>query len=286
MSHQFVSVVVPTRNRAQLLRDCLESLLAQDYPHDRYEVIIVDDGSRDETAALVTEFSRKSTSPTVTLVSQPSRGLNAARNAGIAAAGGDPVCFVDDDVEVPLGWLSAMVRGVGRHPEAGCCGGPIRLRLEGKAPRACGREPLGETELDLGDSERPVRRVWGANMAVSKAAVGATGPFLEELPIYGDEEEWEQRHLDAGGAVIYLPEAWLWHRRTAEDLRLWRLARNRFRRGASQLTYLRLSGQSPTLWGELSPIPRTLAHAILRRCAWGILTTAMHLGRVWGILHG
>ena len=123
-------------------------------------------------------------------------------------------------------------------------------------------------------------------MAVTRAALQRVGHFDDRVPIYGDEEEWEQRHLDAGGAVIYLPEAWLWHRRTAEDLRLWRLVRNRFRRGASQLTYLRLSGQSPTIRTELSPIPRVLAHAILHRCAWGVLAAAAHLGRVWGILRG
>jgi len=121
-------------------------------------------------------------------------------------------------------------------------------------------------------------------MAVTRMALDRAGHFDSMLPIYGDEEEWEQRHTDSGGRVIYLPEAWIWHRRTAEDLRLWRLVRNQFRRGRSGLTYLRLSGQLPTIRGELSALPRVLGHALLCRCAWGMLAAAAHVGRIWGIL--
>jgi glycosyltransferase involved in cell wall biosynthesis len=283
MNQPFVSIVVPTWNRAGFLGDCLKSLVAQDYQRNRYEIIVVDDGSTDSTKTVVDGFRGYATS---LYRLEDHRGLNAARNRGIALARGELICFIDDDALAPQPWLRAMVGGYQRWPEAGCYGGPIRLRLEGPAPRLCGRESLGEGELDLGLEERPVQRIHGGNMAVTRKAQAAAGLFLESLPLYGEEEEWEQRHLDAGGQVFYLPEAWIWHRRSAADLRLWRLARNQFRRGRNHLGYLRLTGQSLTLHGELSAIPRVLAHALRRRCAWGILAAATRLGRIWGILRG
>src|SRR2546422_10200525 len=112
----FVSVVVPTRNRAALLRHCLKSLIAQDFPSDHYEIIVIDDGSRDETTVVASEFARRLIEPRVRMVSRPALGLNAARNRGIALARGELICLVDDDVDAPASWLSAMVGGVLRHP--------------------------------------------------------------------------------------------------------------------------------------------------------------------------
>src|SRR3989442_2983217 len=120
LERPFITVVVPTRNRAALLRDCLKSLIAQDFPSDHYEIIVVDDGSRDETTAVANEFASEPIGPRVHLVSQPFSGLNAARNAGIVAAGGEPICFVGDDGGGPLGWLFFIGRGGGADLAAGC----------------------------------------------------------------------------------------------------------------------------------------------------------------------
>src|SRR5204862_7056439 len=95
----FVSVVVPTWNRADLLPDCLRSLRAQDYPADRFEIVVLDNGSSDATADVVRPFMDVG-GPSVRYVRLERHGsLNVARNAAIAAAHGDPICFVDDDVD-------------------------------------------------------------------------------------------------------------------------------------------------------------------------------------------
>src|SRR5439155_5691985 len=104
----FISIVIPTRNRAALLHDCLISLLAQDYASDHYEIVVVYDGSQDETGVVARELSRRSTKRVVKLVSQPPRGLNAARNAGVGAVRGDYICFVDDDELAPSNYLSRL----------------------------------------------------------------------------------------------------------------------------------------------------------------------------------
>jgi glycosyltransferase involved in cell wall biosynthesis len=279
----FVTVVVPTRNRAVLLHDCLASLLAQDYAPDRHEIIVVDDGSSDSTSEVVRSGGARASVP-VRYVVSPGRGLNAARNAGIHAAGGELIAFVDDDVEAPRFWLREIAAGSLRHPGASCLGGRIRLRLEGKAPKLCGREPLGETELDLGDLDIPVRAVWGANMVVRRSALEKVGLFCEQLPLYGDEEEWQSRLRSSGGTIFYLPEAWLWHRRTSEQLVLWRLLRARFLRGRGQAALRGSTGRPFNSMSQLSSIPRLLAHAIVRRCAWGLLAASTGAGYIWEVV--
>jgi len=259
--------------------------MAQEYPPDGFEIIVVDDGSTDRTPAVVESISNRANTPQVRLLRQPARGLNSARNAGVREARGQLICFVDDDVDAPPGWLQAMIAGAMRHPEAACLGGPIRLRLEGPAPRLCGREPLGETELDLGPSDKADVLVWGANMAVRRSAFDLVGLFSENLPIYGDEQEWEERLLDRGGRTVYVPDAWLWHRRTADDLRLLHMLKRRFVRGANSVPYRLARGEpTPRVGGELYGAMRVLGHAVRRGCTWGLLASAAHLGTAWGAI--
>lgn len=279
----FASVIVPTCNRSRLLPTCLETLRAQEYPPDRYEIIVVDDGSTDATPDVAAAFCRRPAPPPTRLVRQPHRGLNAARNAGIRAAEGDPICFVDDDVDVPPTWLAAMVDGAERYPAAGCLGGPIRLRLEGRVPKMCSGEPLGETELDLGPMDRMADGVCGANLTVRRWAVERVGLFREDLPLYGEEFEWEHRLLVAGGTIAYVAAAWLVHIRTADELAFRRLLRRRFMRGANGMILCRIAGIPVSLREEAAKIPWQLVHAVHRRCAWGVLAAAQQAGKIYGL---
>lgn len=283
---EFLSVVVPTRNRALLLRDCLASLVDQDFPAGRYEIVVVDDGSVDETPNVVSLIPSRTDRAQVRYVRREGRGLNAARNAGLREAVGDPVVFVDDDVLAPRSWLTAMADGTLRHPEAACFGGPVHLRLEGKPPRLCDRDPLGESELELGDAERCVDLVIGANFCVRRVAVEMVGLFNESLPTYGDETEWEMRLTRAGGEIVYLPQAWLWHRRTAEDLKVFRLLGSRFRKGIANVAFARAIGESMSITTELRSMPRLLAHAVRRGCVGGLLSVSGRAGRAWELIRG
>jgi glycosyltransferase involved in cell wall biosynthesis len=282
---EFVSVVVPTWNRAMYLRHTVASLVAQEYPHDRYEIIVVDDGSTDATMAVVQEYAGSNCAARVHAIHQPHAGLNVARNAGIAAASGDLICLVDDDVEAPRGWLRALVCGAARHPTAGCLGGPIRLRFEGRQPRLCGREGLGDSELDLGPDDRLGHFLFGANLAIRRSALRKIGVFREDVPTGGDDEiEWERRLLAAGGTTAYVADAWLWHRRTAADLRLGRLIKKMFVRGQHRVEHARIVGEPVSIGIALGGIPRALAHTVLRRCEYGILNISRRLGMAWACL--
>lgn len=272
-----VSVIVPTHNRAPMLSDTLVDLVRQDVTFV-YEVIVVDDGSTDATQAVVARAAA-SGAPSVRYVGQPPSGPNAARNAGLKAATGALYVLIDDDVAIPGSWLREMVAGWERRPDLGCYAGRIHLELEARFPRTCGRDPLGETELDLGDEERVITKAFSANMGISREAFATVGEFDEDLPIYGEEEAWLRRLEAAGGGALYVPAAELWHRRSWNDLRIRTLVRNRFRRGRSRYVNAPYVGvDRPTVPTALVRAFAGIRHLVGRRCAIGALNSVFWTG--------
>ena len=275
MDPPVVSVVVPTRGRAAYLEVTLDSLLAQ-RTGIAHEILVVDDGDGGPTADAV-----RARRAVRYLPHGPARGLNAARNTGVRESAAPLIAFVDDDVLVPPGWLAALVEGADRDLDAEAFGGPIRARFEGRPPRGCGREQPPITTLDLGEQDREVDFVWGANFAVRRTAVDRVGPFDEsiELP-HGDEEEWLERLHAAGGRVVYLAGAGLDHRRTAEDARLRPLARAAYARGRGARASDSRRRRAPSLAGELRVLAGCGWHTARRACLQGLIMGAHSAGRV------
>jgi glycosyltransferase involved in cell wall biosynthesis len=267
-------VVVPTSNRAGYLEVALASLAAQDLDDDSYEVIVIDDGSADRTPGVIEAAGVRSVRR-----SRP-EGPNAARNTGVRAAGADLIAMIDDDVWAPPGWLRALVDGAARHPSAGALGGPIRARLEGPAPRSCGRELPPITSLDLGSSDRPAELVWSANMAIRRSAFEAVGTFDERFSTGGDEEDWLRRLRDAGGDVVYVADAWLDHRRAGDDARLRSLMRSAYFRGRNMRAYDRMRGVAPAVRGEVRVLAGCGWHTVRRACPQGLIAGAHSAGRL------
>jgi len=268
-----VSVVVPTRDRAGYLDVTLASLVDQDFA-EPYEVIVVDDGSRDATYDVITRFEVRA------VVQDAPAGPNAARNAGARAAAADLVALLDDDVFAPGAWLRALVEGARRHPEADAVGGPIRARLEGPAPRSCGRELPPVTTLDLGPADRETDLVWSANMLFRRDAYERIGPFDESRPPGGDEEEWLRRLTDRGGRVFYIADAAIDHRRTGDDARLRSLMRSAYRRGRNLRAYDESRGTAPGLGRELRVLAGCGWHVVRRACPQGLIMGAHSAGRL------
>lgn len=107
------SVIIPTFNRASMLKEAVASVLAQDF--DGFEVIVVDDGSTDNTEDVLGDF------PNICVVRQHNRGVSAARNAGIEKASGRFIAFLDsDDLWLPQK-LSAQITFFQKHPKALVC---------------------------------------------------------------------------------------------------------------------------------------------------------------------
>jgi GT2 family glycosyltransferase len=269
----FASVVVPTSNRAGLLSESLETLLCQRYPSESYEVLVVGNGSHDDTSLLMRSLLGGARRPELRFLCLTTADANAARNSGVRAARGDPICIVDDDVLIPPDWLAALVAAAQRHPDAGCLGGPVRALPGGKAYR-CPQHETGAATFDEGPEERAVDEVWGANMAIRRSSVERVGPFREGLA-RAQEWEWEQRLLDTGGRIVYVPGAWLWHvgRRR-------RTVREAFLRGVM----VGRRRKSTPLSRAARYVAGALGHAVRSRCRHGVVEGARHVGLASGIL--
>jgi GT2 family glycosyltransferase len=263
----------------------------QDFGADRYEIVVVDDGSVDDTTRVVSEASTATDDPRVRLIAQSPRNQHAARNRGIRHAEASVIAFFDDDLLAPRTWLSSMVDGVGRHPEAVCLGGPARLRPEDRLPRVCGRcAPAPEDgSFDRGSEERPVANVAGGNMIVRRESFDAVGPFDESLTGYGSETEWMMRLFQAGETIVYLPSAWVWHRRGPDQLRLTNRVRKAFEVGRGDARFqarsgdawaraARSFGMSPVGRRRIAWVPRLLGHAVRRGCTGGLTHASAALG--------
>ena len=96
----FLSVIIPTRNRADDLRDVLQSLLNQTLGSDRFEVLVVDNGSTDDTCSVAGEFTCSCGNFHYFFEKTP--GLHAGRHRGLMEAAGDVLVFVDDDIVASL----------------------------------------------------------------------------------------------------------------------------------------------------------------------------------------
>jgi O-antigen biosynthesis protein len=201
-----ISVVVPTFNRKNILRQCLTALLAQDYAD--YEVIVVDDGSTDGTGdMLAAEF------PRVRYFRQVNQGQAVARNTGVQAAEGEIVAFTDDDNLVPSDWLSRHADGYRRYPEVSGVAGRMEPPEEVWRKNVFARHELWMTFYAYGlTPDRPeyVADGLGApaatnNVSYRRSALLEVGGFSRKPSrlVVGEERELRER-LCAHGYTHYL----------------------------------------------------------------------------------
>ena len=197
-----VSVVVCSYNGGHTLEQCLTSLDKLDYPD--YEVILVDDGSTDDTPAIATRF------PSVKMIRQENRGLSAARNVGLAAATGEVVAYTDSDCFADRDWLGLLIRQLIKTGTA-AVGGPNLTPDDGWLAGCVAAAPGQPTHVLISDNE--AEHIPGCNMAFSVEILRAIGGFD---PIYrkaGDDVDLCWRLIDAGYQISFAPGAFVWHHR-------------------------------------------------------------------------
>ncbi len=217
------TIVICTRDRATQLRSTLHALCALRVPATvRWDVLVVDNGSSDDTAAVVASFADQLD---IARLPEPVAGLSNARNAGLRRARGRHIVWTDDDVLVEPGWLAAYVEAFGRHPDAAVFGGKVTPVLRGPTPPwfAAARHELGFllAERDFGPAERPLALAddcipYGANFAV-RAREQRLYPYDPELGVApgrrrgGEETAVVKAMLRDGLAGWWVPEAAVLH---------------------------------------------------------------------------
>lgn len=116
-----ISVVIPTCQRKDKLNNCLESLLRQTYPHEQFEIIVVDDRAENDVKMLVEDYKQRHSS--LQYIAQNSQGPAAARNKGVKNSVGGIVAFLDDDCIADPEWVRLMVQMHESYPNAVAIGG-------------------------------------------------------------------------------------------------------------------------------------------------------------------
>jgi glucosyl-dolichyl phosphate glucuronosyltransferase len=205
-----VTIVVSTHNRASRLNRLLTTLLIdQDAGEVRYDVILVDNNSTDDTVEIVKPWRRSFRS--LQYIFEPRQGVSFGRNAGVAAARGAIVAFTDDDNEPAKDWVSTIGRLFRENPRLELCGGKVIPRWSEAPPGWLDRRHWSPVAiLDYGaepfwtSTNRPVCLLT-ANLAVRRNVFDRIGGFSPRFPRCQDHE-WLLRFWEAGGRGLYSPD--------------------------------------------------------------------------------
>lgn len=226
------SVIIATRDRAALLRSTLAALIAQQSPGAPCEIIIVDNGSVDETPDVVTSGRQRSPHPVIYL-RETRPGKSHALNTALEHAQGDLLVLTDDDVLPSPGWLAAYARAFA-ETEADFATGRILPLWEAPPPRWLSPALYGVLAIPDGGDERVMIAPGqneaimplGANMAIRRHVVERVGGWntrlgkLQGTLRTGEDHEFALRMTTAGFTGVYEPQALVEHRVPADRLRL------------------------------------------------------------------
>jgi glycosyltransferase involved in cell wall biosynthesis len=203
-----VSVVVSTFNRAPLLGPLLDGLRGQTLGRDRFEVVVVDDGSTDDTAAVLERELARGELDLRVIRRDRNAGLTVGREEGWRAARAEVLAFTDDDCEPAPDWLERGLAAVRANPDALVQGRvlPRRSDLEGMSPW---RRPFTRT-LDIPAPDPPVQT---ANVFYRREVLERIGGLdIAEFEHYpGEDADLALRAIDAGAEVVFEPGVLVQH---------------------------------------------------------------------------
>lgn len=261
-----ISVIVPAYNARRTIRMCLESLLGQQYPHGRYEIIVVENGSNDETTAIVQGYP-------VRLYHNAQRGPAPARNLGISMSQAEIIAFTDSDCVADPNWLIELTRPYA-DPQVGGVGGRIesyRRPRQSKVERFCD-ECLPLVNYLSGEAEY-LPHLYTANASYRRSLLLELGGFNDALFTAEDVDLAWRLQLNTTARIHYTEQAIIyhWHRATVAGL-----ARQYRQYGFGEILLDTMYGQQPgyprtrafqlrRLINQALALPRYAVSALVRR---------------------
>jgi glycosyltransferase involved in cell wall biosynthesis len=248
------SIIIPTRNHAEWLSGCFDSLAALEGDRSRFEVIAVDNNSRDGTKAALAEEVRSGRLP-LRAVREEREGPSHSRNTGVRSSTGKFVLFLDDDARVEPGWLAAYERC---FSSGGC------VVVQGRVvPEFMAARPSWLTDdlaaflgrVDEGEAAGPLRgNMNSCNMGVARGVFESIGGFRTDLGPGGigmaEDTEFGLRAAEKGFAPAYEPDALARHLIPPERTTRKAMIRRLYRSGLSQ----------PVFRAYRESLPRTLGY--------------------------
>ena len=229
----FFSIIIPTYNRPQNLAVCLNSLTHLKYPHDRFEAIVVDDGSKEAIDSIISQFHNKLN---IVLIVRTHSGPAAARNAGAAQAKGDFLVFADDDCKLSFDFLARLAARLIKSPQ--CIGGrtvnALPQNLYSTASQLLidylyayhERNPTSERFFASNNLIMPIdcfRSIGGFNVAFPRAAA--------------EDREFCDRLQQQGYQLTYAQEILVYH---YHELTFWTFCRQHFNYGRGAFCFHRI----------------------------------------------
>jgi GT2 family glycosyltransferase len=257
-----ISVVVCSYNGSRTIGECCKGLSELDYPS--FEVIVVDDGSRDATADIAARYGFR-------VICTENQGLSRARNAGLQAAGGEIVAYIDDDARPDPHWLTYLAATFMRSAYGGVGGPNIAPPGDGPIAACIENAPGNPTHILL--SDREAEHIPGCNMAFRKDALEAIGGFDPQFRTAGDDVDVCWRLQQQGWTLGFSPAAMVWHHRRNSVKAYWK----------QQLGYGKAEALLERKWPEKYNL---FGHSVWRGRLYDRRLASARLFRRWRIYQG
>jgi len=219
-----VSVVICTYNRDKFIGEALNCLAKQTLPAEQFEVIVVDNKSTDNTAAITKKFIAEHPELNMRYVAEPNKGLSFARNRGIEEAKAAIITYIDDDAEVIPGFLQSIVNFMQADKTVAGIGGKVIPKYsESEEPKWMSRYLDGMVgRIDYGDATKRfgsnMKYPGGCNMTYTREILQKAGGFNNKLTFRADDKYIFFQVTKYTDNIYYLPEAALYHNIDKERL--------------------------------------------------------------------
>ncbi|HXR81615.1 MAG TPA: glycosyltransferase [Saprospiraceae bacterium] len=217
----FISIIIPAKNEEKLIRSCITSLHALDYPKEKLEIIVVDGLSTDQTDIVARELG-------ATVVSNVKQTVSPGRNIGFENAKGELIAFTDADCIADKNWLASSVKYFEQDETVACVGGPnLTPESESNFGKAVGfvfDQPIfaaGSIHARELKEMKEVSSIPGCNAIYRQEVLAKVMP-LDESMLTGDDTLLNRKILDLGYKLLYTPDVSVLHFRRPTPGRLWK----------------------------------------------------------------